>query len=74
MVYIDKGLDFALASQGHSSECMAAGGQTLPAVYLESVDRGQGCLPILPGLFICQLKEPLWYGTCPSYNSCVELL
>lgn len=36
VVYIDKGLGFALPSQGWSSECVAAGVQTLPLVYLES--------------------------------------
>lgn len=33
-----------------------------------SGDTGQGRLPVLPGLLICQLKEPLWYGSCPSYK------
>lgn len=68
VVYIDKGLGFALPSQGWSGECMAAGVQTLALEYLESGDTGQGCLPVLPGLLICHLKEPLWYGSCPSYK------
>lgn len=50
VVYIDKGLGFALPSQGWSSECVAAGVRSLPLVYLESEveNTGQGSLPVLP--------------------------
>jgi len=36
VVSTDKGLGCALASQGWSTERMAAGGETLPAVCLQS--------------------------------------